>query len=71
MRPLAWGTDDWRAVVDEQRPDLVLLADCVYWQSLFQPLADTLEALCNEVNGTAPREQVPQCMSNSGTSGRD
>ena len=52
VRPLAWGTEDWVGVVEERAPDLVLLADCVYWACLFEPLADTLEALCNNSNTT-------------------
>lgn len=31
---------------------VVVLADCVYWPSLFQPLADTLEALCKDCGAT-------------------
>eukprot|EP00668_Euglena_longa_P029717 GGOE01037085.1.p1 GENE.GGOE01037085.1~~GGOE01037085.1.p1 ORF type:complete len:173 (+),score=53.32 GGOE01037085.1:143-661(+) len=39
VQPLRWGTDDHDAL---QAVDLVLVADCVYWEELFAPLVATL-----------------------------
>ena len=52
VQPLAWGTNDWQDVTRKQCPDLVLVADCVYWPELFQPLADTIESLCIHCRAT-------------------
>ncbi|CAM9114260.1 unnamed protein product, partial [Discosporangium mesarthrocarpum] len=43
-RSLSWGTDDWRQG-DFCDCDLVVLADCVYWEELFDALVDTLAGL--------------------------
>ncbi|KAG5185602.1 methyltransferase-like protein 21A-like protein [Tribonema minus] len=40
--PLAWGTDDVDGDAVAGGCDLVLAADCVYWEALFAPLEDTL-----------------------------
>eukprot|EP00667_Euglena_gracilis_P021959 EG_transcript_24252 len=39
VQPLCWGTEDPLAV---PATDLVLVADCVYWEELFAPLLATL-----------------------------
>eukprot|EP00520_Triparma_pacifica_P004224 CAMPEP_0118664068 /NCGR_PEP_ID=MMETSP0785-20121206/17795_1 /TAXON_ID=91992 /ORGANISM="Bolidomonas pacifica, Strain CCMP 1866" /LENGTH=266 /DNA_ID=CAMNT_0006557909 /DNA_START=166 /DNA_END=963 /DNA_ORIENTATION=+ len=56
--PLAWGTSDWSSVVSmcetffpatsppSPRPfDLIIAADCVYWEELHAPLRSTLLSL--------------------------
>lgn len=44
--PLSWGSNDWSNPMFEGC-DLVLAADCVYWEELFEPLVDTLVHLTN------------------------
>ena len=42
VRNLTWGTDDADLVHQTVPYDVVLVADCVYWESLYAPLLDTL-----------------------------
>ncbi|CAM9187585.1 unnamed protein product [Chrysoparadoxa australica] len=39
--PLSWGSSDWEAVA-AGGCDIVVCADCVYWEELFEPLKETL-----------------------------
>ena len=62
VRPLAWGTDDWVSVTEESPPDLVLLADCVYWQvNATQPRFSL--GICSNERGAAPRGHDPTSSS--------
>jgi len=45
VRNLAWGTDDADEVKNTVPYDVILVADCVYWESLYAPLMDTLKVL--------------------------
>ena len=39
---LTWGTDDADRVKKTLPYDVVLVADCVYWETLYAPLLDAL-----------------------------
>jgi predicted nicotinamide N-methyase len=53
-RVLSWGNHDELASVmehfDRSFPVLVIAADCVYWESLFKPLYDTITKLVSQYN---------------------
>ena len=47
VKNLAWGTDDADEVRNTVPYDVILVADCVYWESLYAPLMDTLKVLAS------------------------
>ena len=44
-RELTWGEDT--VDPDLQEPDVILMADCIYLESLFEPLVETLKSISN------------------------
>jgi len=44
VQPLRWGVHD--DVAEFPTPDLILASDCVYYDTLFEPLMQTLKWLC-------------------------
>lgn len=46
VQPLRWGVEEDVTLFSTSPPDLILASDCVYYDTLFEPLMQTLKWLC-------------------------